>query len=78
MGFAYTSAYQCASATSVTIASNANKVISVALSALLFGRSISRTQLVGMAIALSAATAYSVLGEQEKRRAQDAHNKRAS
>ena len=62
----------------MTIASNANKVISVALSALLFGRAISRTQLVGMTIALSAATAYSVFGEEETRRARDAQQKRAS
>jgi len=64
----YTAAYQRASATSVTIASNANKAASVALSALLFGDALGAARVAGLALALSAATAYAVLPPPPERR----------
>ena len=60
LGWCYTSCYKCASATAVTVASNCNKVLSIAASAMIFGGALSPRQLAGGAVCAGAALAYSL------------------
>ena len=60
LGWCYTSCYKRASATAVTVASNCNKLLSIAASALLFGGALSPRQLAGGAVCVGAALAYSL------------------
>ncbi|KAL1521987.1 hypothetical protein AB1Y20_021632 [Prymnesium parvum] len=62
LGRAYAHCYKVASATAVTVAGHINKMISILLSALLFGASVTWPQIVGMTLCLGAAFAFSLTG----------------
>lgn len=62
LGRAYATCYKVASATSVTVAGNVNKMLAILLSVVLFGARTTLKQAAGMALCLGAATAFSIAG----------------
>jgi drug/metabolite transporter (DMT)-like permease len=71
LGNCYAQVYKRASATSVSIAGNCNKALSVLASAALFGSRLSRGQAIGLCVCLGGAFGYSLEGAKRKDAAKD-------
>lgn len=66
LGHCYAQCYKRASATTVTLAGNCNKAISVLASVVAFGLEISKVQVLGLCVCLGGALGYSLIGARAK------------
>jgi drug/metabolite transporter (DMT)-like permease len=71
LGSCFAQCYKIASATTVTILGNTNKIVSVLVSIAIFGNEVNRLQCIGLTASLGGAMAYSVLGAKAKEQLHD-------
>ena len=73
IGLSYSNLYKLISATSVVVAANFNKVVSILLAYFIFRKPLSSLQLLGLAICIFGGTAYSMLLRMDKEESQKAN-----
>ena len=71
LGFCYTQAYRAASATTVAVAGNVNKLLSILVGSFLFAETLSLAKVCGIGVCLSGAFLYSQVEVRNKKAVDD-------